>query len=248
MGEEALGRLLGGAAGGGGDQEGQLAIGLVGLAAARHHALDQLSRPGAGLGHVDVGIGAENRQGVAQLDHGRRDVGMEVEAGDQRRLRPDHPADPGQELPFSVLQVFGDHGAVQVEIDGIAVAQAREVFEDLAGDTLIGLFGDLGRRGGLGPAQGQQFVAALARPLNEAGNRQVDPGDRLDERRPAGQAWPGPAAREVLEGRLRRREGICLVLKAADRDPRHDSPFGACPLRCRQFFASAARPRPNRGP
>ena len=220
----------------------------MGLAAARQHALDQLGRPRPGLGHVDVGIGAEDRQGVAQRDHGRGDVAMEIEAGDQRRLRPDHPADPGQELPFSVLQVFGDHGAVQVEIDGIAVAQAREVFEDLAGDTLIGLFGDLGRGGRLGPAQGQQLVAALARPLDEAGDRQVDACDRLDERRPAGQARPSATPCEVLEGRLRRREGVGLVLKAADRDPRHDSPFGACPLRRRQFSAPAAPPRPSHDP
>ena len=75
---------------------------------------------------------------------------MQVQAGDDGHGRADGLAHARQQLAFAVVQVLGDHGAVQVQVDGVVAAFARR-FDDLAGDALIGVGGDVGGR--LAPAQ-----------------------------------------------------------------------------------------------
>ena len=80
---------------------------------------------GTGFGHVDVRVGAKARHRLRERQHAARDVGMQVQAGDHRHPRADDGAQPRQQLAFGVVGVFGDGGAVQVEVDGVEAAALR---------------------------------------------------------------------------------------------------------------------------
>ena len=88
-------------------------------------ARQQLGGAFAGGGHVDVRIGAVRHQRVGLAQHAPRDVGVQVEAGDDRQLRPDDRAQPRQQLAFAVVGVLGHRGAVQVEVDRVEPALSR---------------------------------------------------------------------------------------------------------------------------
>ena len=53
------------------------------------------------------------------LDHRLRHVGVEVQAGDDGDLGPDDLAHARQQVAFAVVEMFGDHRAMQVEIDAV---------------------------------------------------------------------------------------------------------------------------------
>ena len=73
----------------------------------------------AGVGHVDMRIGAVGDQRVGMLDHFRRHIGVQIEADHQRQILADHLPHAAQDFAFAVVEMFRDHGAVQVEIDGV---------------------------------------------------------------------------------------------------------------------------------
>lgn len=64
-------------------------------------------------------IGAEGDERVSHRHHERRDIAVQVEADDERNVRPDRSAHPPQQFAFAVIMVLRDHGAVQVEIDAV---------------------------------------------------------------------------------------------------------------------------------
>ena len=64
-------------------------------------------------------IGAVRHQCVAVPDHCLRDVGVQIEAGDDRNAIADQAPHARQELALAVVEVLGDHGAVEVEIDPV---------------------------------------------------------------------------------------------------------------------------------
>ena len=66
----------------------------------------------AGLPHVDVRIGAIAGDDRGVLDHRRRHVRVEIQAEGDGQPRRDG-ADPPQQLPLSVVEVLGHHGAVK---------------------------------------------------------------------------------------------------------------------------------------
>ena len=72
-----------------------------------------------GFGHVDMRIGAIGDQRVGMLDHLGRDIGVQVEADDQWQVLADHPAHASQNFAFAVVEMFGHHRAMQVEIDRV---------------------------------------------------------------------------------------------------------------------------------
>src|SRR6187200_3252811 len=79
-----------------------------------------MSRAGAPrVGHIDVGIGAVGDQRIGMFDHFRRDIGVEIEARHQRQILADHLAYAGEDFAFAVVEMLGDHRAMQVEIDAI---------------------------------------------------------------------------------------------------------------------------------
>ena len=139
---EAAGRLDQGAAAGQGDQEGKLAVGLVPRPPPRpgvHEPMQQPQGACAGLRHVDVRIGAIDHQAVGQLHHLRGDVGVQVQADDDRQVRAQAVAQAAQQLALAVLVRLADHRAVQVEVEAVEAAQGVEVGEDLADDPLVGV-------------------------------------------------------------------------------------------------------------
>ena len=73
------------------------------------------------------------------LDHFRRDVGMQVEAHDQRYILADDTAHTCQQLAFAVVEMFSDHRPVKIEIDAIEVARGGDAVEHHLGDALIGV-------------------------------------------------------------------------------------------------------------
>ena len=86
------------------------------------------------------------------LQHAPRDVGVQVQAGDQRHRVTDHGAQALQQFTLGVVHMFGHRSPVQVEIDGVEAALFR-VADDLRGDALEGVARDVCR--GAAPAQAE---------------------------------------------------------------------------------------------
>ena len=53
------------------------------------------------------------------LNHLGADIRVVVEADDDRRILADDGTDAAQQFALTVFKFFGDHSAVQVEIDGV---------------------------------------------------------------------------------------------------------------------------------
>ena len=178
---------------------------------------EQVGRAASGVGHVDMGVGAVAHQRVGAIDHCLRDVGVQVQARHQRQVRPDHAPHTGEEFAFAVVEVFGDHCAVEVEVDGIGVRVA-DTFDDHRGNALERVLGYVCRRLGGRPHGGDEPVAGALHLLDEPGDGQVPRHHGLEDLAAALQAWPAFRPLEILERRLRGREGVGLVLEPADRD------------------------------
>ena len=83
------------------------------------HVVEQLSGTLAGFRHVDVRICPVRDQAVAMLDHRARDVGVQIEARDERNPSTDNATHAREELALAVVQVLGYHRPVQVQIDAV---------------------------------------------------------------------------------------------------------------------------------
>ena len=60
------------------------------------------------------------------LDHRARDIGVQVEAGDDRRAQSDDVAHAREQLAFAVVQVLGNHRAMQIEVHAVDRARRSE--------------------------------------------------------------------------------------------------------------------------
>src|SRR5438067_387654 len=65
--------------------------------------------------------------------------------------------------------------------------------------------------------------AQLLQGFDRTGDRDVEPLDRVDQLGAADEARPGVGPLEIGPAGALRRKGVGLVLKPADRDPRHSS-------------------------
>ena len=70
------------------------------------------------------------------LDHFRRHVGVQIEADHQRQILADHLADAGENFAFAVVEMFGHHRAVQVEIDRVERSGGGDAVDHLLDDAL----------------------------------------------------------------------------------------------------------------
>ena len=198
--------------------------------AALQAPLEQACREAPGVGHVDVRVGPVGDQCIGRRQHLLRDVGMQVEAGNDRDPRPGQRANPRQQLALGVVEMVGDRGAVQVEVDrveGAAFERALHVADDHAGEALERVLGDLRRRRRPGPARRHEAPAALARRFDEAADRDVVADHRLDHRVAFDEGREGLAAVERGPVGARRREGVGLVQEAADQHALHRISIGA---------------------
>ncbi|MNQ71465.1 hypothetical protein D3C85_861330 [compost metagenome] len=170
----------------------------------------------AGVGHVHMRIGPERDQAVGFPQHLTGDVGVQIQAGDDRHVRPRDLAHAGKQFALAIVQVFGDHRAVQVQIDGVVAAGPRRV-EDFAGDALVGVAGHVGRRAGARPDYRVNGMALFHHGVDEASGRDVD----LAQRQHVLAAHHGGkalAADEVLVARLGRGEGVGFMLETSDQN------------------------------
>ena len=73
-----------------------------------------------------------------------------------------------QDFAFAVVEMLGDHRAVQVEIDGVERARRRDAVDQHLDDALIGVFGHMRRRRRRGEDGRDQFPAFGLRPPRQS--------------------------------------------------------------------------------
>ena len=137
----------------------------------------------AGVGHVDMRVGAIGDQCIRMLDHLRTDVGVQIETGHQRHVLADQLAHAREDLALSIVEMLCHHRPVQIEIDAVNRAGRRDTVEQHRNDALEGVFGDVRRR--RGP---QAMVGASSQPLaSAASTKPASPRliPRMTLRRPA---------------------------------------------------------------
>ena len=64
-------------------------------------------------------ISTVRHQCVAVLYHRLRDVGVQIETGDDRNAIAHQASHARQELALAIVEMLGHHGAVEVEIDPV---------------------------------------------------------------------------------------------------------------------------------
>ena len=146
---------------------------MGGSAAGVQYIAHQLRRTGTGFAHIDmriVAIGGERGCGVAHLG---ADIGVKIEAGDNRRFGRQRGADAAEERPLAILKMLRHHGAVQIEIDGVGFCRG-DVFQQHGGDALERVLRHM-RRGRSGtPGKRQKLMARIVGRSDKSGERQVD--------------------------------------------------------------------------
>ena len=175
----------------------------------------------ARLRHVDVRIGAIRHHAVGDLHHASGHVGVQVEARHDRHVRPHHATHAREDLAFAVVEMLGDHGAVEVEVDAVDGTHVGEVPRDLAHDALEGILGHVRRGRGGGPRETGRAMPCGVQRVEGAGGRDVGAGEAGHDRLAQRERRPRAALLECGEVRLARGEGIRLVLEAADGDGGH---------------------------
>jgi hypothetical protein len=148
---------------------------------------------------------------------------MQVQAGHDRHVRTHQLAHALEQFAFAVVQVFRDHGAVQVQIDAIQRQRLRQPLQDHRADAFERILGD--RTRGAGRRPGSRYQGVPSHGFDEARHRYVGARHRLEHGGPADQLGPAPAfLGKIFPRRARRRERIGLMLKAAYPDAHQDSP------------------------
>ena len=182
----------------------------------------------AGVGHVDMGIGAIGDQRVGMFDHLRRHIGVQVEADHQRQVVADYAADAGENFAFAVVEMFCHHGAMQIEIDGIQWPCRLDAVNHHFGYAFERIFCHMrGGTGGAGDGR-HQFPAIGFCLLDKACQSDIDVAHDLEHIGTPCHRRPAAAMHEIVIIRLRRREGVGLVQKAANGDTGHISISGNC--------------------
>ena len=104
---DAFGRLVVGALPADRNQERQLPERLCESLLGAQQQREMLRRGAAGIGHVDMRIGAVGDQRVGMFDHLRRHIGVQIEADHQRQVLADHLAHAREDFAFAVVEMFG---------------------------------------------------------------------------------------------------------------------------------------------
>ena len=146
-----------------------------------------------------------------------RHVGVQVEARDDRHLRPDDAAHARENLAFAVVEMLGHHRAVQVEVDAVdgrpPARGARVISPTMRSNASLVTCAE----GDAAPhaSPGVRWPARVQR-VERAGGRNVGAVEARRDRVAERQRRPAAALLERVIVRLRRREGVGLVLESAD--------------------------------
>ena len=105
-------------------------------------------------------------------------MGVQVEGGRHRDLRPDEGPDRGDQVPLDVVDAFGDGASVEAEQDPVDGQGPREPAEQVSAQMLVALGGDAAAGAGAGRDQGSDGGAGgaqgLERPPDDAGLQAED--------------------------------------------------------------------------
>ena len=177
----------------------------------------------AGVGHVDMGIGAVGDQRVGVLDHLWRDVGVQVEADHQWQVLADHLAHAGKDFAFAVVKMLGDHRAMQVEIDGVDRTRRGDAVDHHLCDALEGILGDMRARGRGRKDRRHQVPAFGLGRRDETRKPHIDAAQRFQHTAAHLHARPAAAMHKGVIGGLGRRKCVGLVQEAANGDAGHST-------------------------
>ena len=156
----------------------------------------------------------------------------------------DDGADAAEQFAFGVVEALRHHGAVQFEedaVEGTCLHRVGQGGDQEGGDALEGFGGD--RAGGVGeaPEERRDLRPGLLRRGDGAGAGHRGRAQGLDQGVGALQRREAAGAEEVLPARRHRREGVALVLEAADGDA-HRAQSRTRPAVARAVSASTRRP------
>jgi hypothetical protein len=84
-------------------------------------ALQQYGSAFPCLSHVHVRIRPIRYQSVGIGQHALGYIGVEIQAGDNRHRRADHPTQPREQFSFAVVEVLTHHGAVEIQVNPVEV-------------------------------------------------------------------------------------------------------------------------------
>src|SRR5690606_5640196 len=173
---------------------------------ALESAGDDVGGAHAGRADVDVGIGVKARHHRGVAHDVVVDIGVHVERHAHRRVGVDF-AQAAQQVAFGVFDSLGDHGAVQVEQDGV-VAAAPHFLEHQPAQAFVGVRVG-GRAGpGLGRHRHDDLRAFAARDFDIAAQAAVGVFVGTDGAF-AGE-YLGTAAKEAFERRRHRGKSVGL--------------------------------------
>ena len=175
----------------------------------------------AGVGHVDVRIGAIGDQRVGMFDHVGRNIGVQVETHNEGQIVADRAAHARENFAFAVVEMLCDHGAVQIEIDGIERPSRPDAVDHDLDDTLERIPGYMCGRAGAA-RDGRHHLPAIGfRLCDKTRQADIDIAHGPEHFGALRHGRPTAAMHEVIIGRLRRRKGVGLVQEAADGDTGH---------------------------
>ena len=150
-----------------------------GLDLAVHRPHERPGRPLGRLAHVDVWIGPVAGEDGGVVDHGRRHVGVEIEPDGEGQVGR-HRANAAEELALAVVDVLGDHGAVQRQ-EGRVAAVPDPAHDGLA-HVLVGRPLHVARRMRAGREGYHDLCARLLGHVQEAAQLGIGVLELLDGR------------------------------------------------------------------
>ena len=199
------------------DQEIGLPEGF-GRALAAQEGFERRKTARPGFGHVEMGIGAENADVIGQRDHAVREIGVHVEADDDRQVQAVTVADQRQKRAFAIVMALGDHRAVEVEIDRV---RAFDAVEDVGRDGFERVVGDGARGFGGTPEDWLEVMARREGALGKARDGQVHALGSGDDIGPAQKARPAIRHLELGQAGEALGEGVGFMLEACDGNAGH---------------------------
>ena len=137
---------------------------------------------------------------------------MVVEACDNGHVGSNDQPYTSQQFTIAIIDVFGNHRPMQVEVHAVEVAGTLQIFQQQRRDVFVRSPRYPPRWLCRAPRQRQQFMMQLTSFGNKASGGQVDALDSVKQGGSAHEAWPRIGRLEIEQRCRVRRKRIGLVL------------------------------------
>jgi hypothetical protein len=117
--------------------------------------------------------------------------------------------------------MFRNHGAVQVEVDGVEPAGRGDAVDHHLCDALEGILLNVRRRGCSGEDGRHQLPIPSLGLFDKSRQADIDVAHDPEHISALRHRWPAAAMHKIFKSRLGRREGVGLVQKTANGDAGH---------------------------